>query len=236
MVDATGEGWVLHPELMIVSPLSLKKRWKKIEVIRLFNESHNARRIGAAYPEAHIPRRSLARIIAEVAVLATYTQPHKPVQRPEARVSSPRPVKADVRPTHVVMDRSERIVSEYLSYRGFRDVVYEADGNVPPDFLLNGCIAVEVRRLNQNEDKPDGPRGLEEAAIPLQAKVSRLLRTLGPSDGGESWYVVYTFRRPLLSWDELANALRFELGLFRCDPEHQPTTRNIAQGVPGQVA
>jgi len=25
-------------------------------------------------------------------------------------------------------------------------------GRVPPDFLLNGRIAVEVRRLNQNED------------------------------------------------------------------------------------
>jgi hypothetical protein len=130
----------------------------------------------------------------------------------------------------MVMDRSERIVSEYLSYRGFRDVVHEPDGNVPADFLLNGCIAVEVRRLNQNEDTPDGPRGLEEAAIPLQAKVSRLLRTLGSSEGGESWYMVYTFRRPLPPWDELANALRFELGLFRCDSEHQPTTRNIAQG------
>ena len=130
----------------------------------------------------------------------------------------------------MVMDRSERIVSEYLSHRGFRDVVYEPDGNVPPDFLLNGRIAVEARRLNQNEDTPDGRRGLEEAAIPLQAKVSRLLGTLGSSGGGESWYVVYSFRRPLPPWDELANALRFELAVFRCDSEHQPTIRNIAPG------
>ena len=39
LVDARGEGWVFHSALMIVSPLTLKKRWKKIEVIRLFNES-----------------------------------------------------------------------------------------------------------------------------------------------------------------------------------------------------
>jgi len=50
------------------------------------------------------------------------------------------------------MDSSERIVYQYLSYQGFSDVAYEPDGNVPPDFLLNGRIAVEVRRLNQNED------------------------------------------------------------------------------------
>ena len=62
---------------MIVSPLTLKKRWKKIEAIRLFNESANARRIGAVYPEAYAPRRSIERIIAEVAALATYTKPRR---------------------------------------------------------------------------------------------------------------------------------------------------------------
>ena len=73
LVDATGAGWVFHSALMIVSPLTLKRRWKKIEVIRLFNESANARRMGAVYPEAYIPRRSLERIIAEIAALATHT-------------------------------------------------------------------------------------------------------------------------------------------------------------------
>jgi hypothetical protein len=60
-----------------VSPLTLKKRWKKIEVIRLLNESANARRIGAVYPEAHVPRRSIVRIIAEIAALAIITEPSR---------------------------------------------------------------------------------------------------------------------------------------------------------------
>lgn len=85
MVDATGEGWAFHPELMLVSPLTMKKRWKKLEVVRLFNRSENARRIGAVYPEACIPRRSVGRIIAEVAALAAYPQPSKAAQRPRAR-------------------------------------------------------------------------------------------------------------------------------------------------------
>jgi hypothetical protein len=60
------------------------------------------------------------------------------------------------------MDSSERIVSEYLSHRGFRDVVFEPNGyKTIPDFLLDDRIAVEVRRLNQNEDTPEGPRGLD---------------------------------------------------------------------------
>jgi len=81
MVDATGEGWAFHSDLMIVSPLTLKKRWKKIDVIRLFNGSDNALRTGAAYPEAFIPRRPLVRIIAEVAALVAYAKPNKPLQR-----------------------------------------------------------------------------------------------------------------------------------------------------------
>ncbi len=89
MVDAIGEGWAFHADLMIVSPLTIKKRWKKIEVIRLFNESDNARRIGAVYPEVYIPRRSVARIIAEVAALAAYAQPNKAVYRTGARVARP---------------------------------------------------------------------------------------------------------------------------------------------------
>jgi len=87
IVDATGEGWAFHSDLMIVSPLTLKKRWKKIEVIRLFNGSDNARRIGAAYPEAYIPRRSLVRIIAEVAALAAYAKPNKQLE-PTARAGA----------------------------------------------------------------------------------------------------------------------------------------------------
>jgi hypothetical protein len=75
LVDATGEGWAFHSDLRIVSPLTLKKRWKKIEVIRLFNESANASRIGAVYPEAYIPRRSIDRIIAEIAALAILSGP-----------------------------------------------------------------------------------------------------------------------------------------------------------------
>ena len=78
-----------------------------------------------------------------------------------------------------MMDSSERIVLEYLFYRGFKSVVYEPDGNVPPDFLVNGRIAVEVRRLNQHKETAAGPRGLEQVAYPLDAKFRRLLATLG---------------------------------------------------------
>ena len=70
MVDATGEGWAFHTEWTVVSPLTLKKRWTKAEIIRLFNESEAARRRGQVYPETSLRSKSLQRIIAEIAGLA----------------------------------------------------------------------------------------------------------------------------------------------------------------------
>ncbi len=125
------------------------------------------------------------------------------------------------------MDRSEKIVFEYFSNQDFCDVVYEPDGNIPPDFLINGRIAVEVRRLNQNEETPNGHRGLENVAIPLQAKIRALLKTLGPSNG-ESWYVMYRIRRPLPPWNQLASMLRSELASFCNNNNSNDTTIAIS--------
>jgi hypothetical protein len=63
------------------------------------------------------------------------------------------------------MDFSERKVYQHLASRGFNDIVYEPDGNVAPEFLVNRSIAIEVRRLNQHRDTEDGPRGLEVDAL-----------------------------------------------------------------------
>ena len=88
IVDVTGEGWAFHAELMAVSPLTLKKRWQKLAVIRLYNESQNARRIGDIYPEAALSGRSLARIITDVAARVALAKPNMPLQPTAARVAS----------------------------------------------------------------------------------------------------------------------------------------------------
>ena len=89
VVDVTGEGWSFHADLMIVSPLTLKKRWRKSAVIRLFNESESARRIGVAYPETSLSGKSLSRIITDVAALAAHATPNRPLQRTRARGARP---------------------------------------------------------------------------------------------------------------------------------------------------
>lgn len=116
------------------------------------------------------------------------------------------------------MDASEAIVDEYLKAQGFADVVYEPDGNVPPDFLVDGHIAVEVRRLNQHEQTEDGHRGLEH----VQARVIDVLRgafdSVGPPISGPSWFVLCEYRRPLPKWSELTRTLVVTLKAFLDPP------------------
>jgi len=104
-------------------------------------------------------------------------------------------------------------VEAYLRHCGYEDIVYEPDGKVPPDFLVNRRIAVEVRRLNQNFKHEGRIEGLEQVSIRLQMGMRNLLASLGPSKTGESWYVFYSFSRPL-DWNSLRRAVRDVLNAF----------------------
>src|SRR6185437_1149448 len=52
------------------------------------------------------------------------------------------------------LDLSEELAKKYLQSIGTKSVIYQPDGNIPP----------EVRRLNQNEITDSGYRGLEETS------------------------------------------------------------------------
>jgi len=67
----------------------VRGRSSKSAVIRLFNESENARRIGGAYPETSLSGKTLTRIVTDVAALAAYGKPNRPPQRLGARDACP---------------------------------------------------------------------------------------------------------------------------------------------------
>ena len=112
------------------------------------------------------------------------------------------------------MDSSEKLVDAHLRHRGFTDVAYEPDGNIPPDFLVNGNIAIEVRRLNQNDFSGTAAKGLEEVAIPLWKKMRALLTKMGPPTDGESWFIHFSYKRPVEEWKTLEPQLRSALAAF----------------------
>ncbi len=106
------------------------------------------------------------------------------------------------------MDDTERSALAFLEFEGFVNVVYEPDGNVPPDFLLDGRIAVEVRRLNQHLFKRTTPIPLEHARYSLAGRITALLRSLGEPNPAQSWLIGYRFARPAPSWSRLEHAIR----------------------------
>jgi len=119
------------------------------------------------------------------------------------------------------MKPEERLAYEYLLSLQLGAVAYEPDGNRPPDFAINKRVAVEVRRLNQNEVTPCGHRGLEETQFALCDKIGNLLSSLGPSDSGVSWFVHYDFKRPLPHWKILRSGLLAYLREFKADSNRQ---------------
>jgi len=127
------------------------------------------------------------------------------------------------------IDASERIVAKYLTHCGFSRVEYEPDGNVPPDFLVDGRIAVEVRRLNQNYVDGKSVSGLEELTIPLRRRFKELLYSLGPPTRGVSWFVFFRLHRPVERWKTLGPKIRRELEGFIAGTIHAPTRISIGE-------
>jgi hypothetical protein len=128
------------------------------------------------------------------------------------------------------MDPSERCAANFLAQRGYKNVVYEPDGNVPPDFLVVGYLAVEVRRLNQNFDFGTRVEGLEQASIPLWKKIQALAASLGPPKHGVSWFVFYSFTRPLEPWKLLKPKIRDALLTFMNDPAVREQSWKLSSG------
>jgi hypothetical protein len=122
------------------------------------------------------------------------------------------------------MKPSEKLIYEYLQHLGYANIVYEPDGNTTPDFLVDGTIAIEVRRLNQNHFDGSGAKGLEEDAISLWLRIKKLVTSLGFPTEGESWYVWYQFKRPVVSWKILKPKLLQALQAFIDSPVKQRGT------------
>jgi hypothetical protein len=105
------------------------------------------------------------------------------------------------------MNMDEAIVDKYLRSLEIGDVMFEPDGKLPPDFLVDTRIAVEARRLNQHYEDAGKLRGLEQDTIPLRQRLENLL-TEFTQPGTQSWFVMFSFRRPFAEWSILKPKLR----------------------------
>ena len=112
------------------------------------------------------------------------------------------------------MNREEKITEAYMKSLGFKNVVFEPDGNIPPDFLIDGRIAVEVRRLNQHFFTKDEARGLEESRLPLFKLLQASLSKFNSQYKGESYWVSIRFHRPIQKGSTVKKAIHEALTHF----------------------
>ncbi|HEY9033006.1 MAG TPA: hypothetical protein VIN71_03630 [Pseudomonadales bacterium] len=114
------------------------------------------------------------------------------------------------------MDDTEQIVRSWLQQQGYQQIVYEPDGNVTPDFVLDGRIAVEVRRLNLNTIEHRAGRA-DVAPSALCAGLQALLAELSVSSTSEqSWLLDVRYRSRQPDWSALRPVLARALADFAC--------------------
>jgi len=95
------------------------------------------------------------------------------------------------------MDNEEHIAYNYLQTKNFIKIEYEPNGNIPPDFLLDGEIAVEVRRLNQHVEVKDGLKPLEELRFKIIPKIKEIIRSFETPQFSDTLIVSVSYKRPL---------------------------------------
>ena len=129
------------------------------------------------------------------------------------------------------MNREEKITEDYLKSLGYKDVVFEPDGNIPPDFLIDGRIAVEVRRLNQHFFTEDEVKGLEEGRIPLFNLLQSSFGEFDTQYKDRSYWVSIIFNRPIKCAKIVKKAIRKSLTDFLGKPAPLPCKVNVTEGM-----
>ncbi len=68
-VDSTIEGWALYPAEQILSPLTFRKRWTKIDMISLYNNRKNVAAGDIPYSEKSLSAKKCERVFGEIVEL-----------------------------------------------------------------------------------------------------------------------------------------------------------------------
>jgi len=95
------------------------------------------------------------------------------------------------------MKAEEATAYQFLCSHYGTNVVYEPDGNMPPDFLVDGQYAVEVRRLNQNFFQQNDQVGLETLRYSLWSAIEEVCESFGKEYCDSTYGVDVSYRRPI---------------------------------------
>jgi hypothetical protein len=131
------------------------------------------------------------------------------------------------------MKHEETIAQEFLKQLGCSAIVYEPNGNVPPDFSVDSELGVEVRRLNQLHIDGNGVIvGLEQADMALWSRMTKYINNYNvPSRSPNTYGIFYTFRRPIPKWKTLQMELDTKLQKFLNGPWGDSYKAQLPRGI-----
>ena len=105
-------------------------------------------------------------------------------------------------------NKEEQLVIDWLSRQGYENIYPEPDGNIPPDIVVNGRIAIEVRRLNENIRAGNSLEGLETGDYAVYNAVSQVIEAFKAETIKNSSIVSYYYRRPVNNFKKLKRELK----------------------------
>lgn len=128
------------------------------------------------------------------------------------------------------MNRDEEKALKYL-HSLTHDIIFEPDGNIPPDFLINHNTAVEVRRLNQQYRTGITVVGLEEHSIPLLTAIKNELKNYPCTDEHQSYWLSISFKRATGKIKNIKKNLLLAISAFETQNENIPFSYNLSENV-----
>ena len=128
------------------------------------------------------------------------------------------------------MNQDESIAEAYLK-KHHENIVYEPDGNIPPDFSIGRSIGVEVRRLNQQHRDNGNTRGLEEQRIPLNKAVENELSKYALEQNGDSYWLTLRYERNIGSLKDIKQNTVSAVQAFQLQNENIPFKYKLSENV-----
>lgn len=128
------------------------------------------------------------------------------------------------------MNQDESIAEAYLK-KCYENVVYEPDGNIPPDFSIGGSVGVEVRRLNQQHRDNENTKGLEEQRIPLNKAVENELSKYPLDQDGNNYWLTLRYERNIGKLKDIKTNTNLAAQAFQAQNENIPFKYQLSENV-----
>ena len=128
------------------------------------------------------------------------------------------------------MNQDESLAEGYLK-KHYENVVYEPDGNIPPDFSIDKSIGIEVRRLNQQHRDNGSTKGLEEQRIPLSKAVENELSKHPLSQHGNNFWLTLRYERNIGKLKDIKKNTALAVQAFQAQNESIPFKYKLSENV-----